>query len=222
MHHGIVKSFRKNRHQDIDGILLEDGTDVRFPPHIGRQVKVAISIGDAIKIDGQKKTKPRGEIVFEARRIQAAKETIEIPRPKAHHPKHTHSSDETMNAKGRLDEFHFNRHGELDGFRLDDETEVKFPPHLGSKLEQCFAVGDEVLAEGRRHETPKGDIHLHADRITNQKTNASINRHEEANAEGDADSLPSNADIMQELKEIRSMLERFVKTKLKPKAVRTK
>lgn len=222
MHHGIVKSFRKNHHQDIDGVLLEDGTDVRFPPHIGRQVKVAIKIGDAIKIDGQTKTKPRAEIVLEARRIQTRNEVIEIPRPKAHHPKPTHSSGEAMNANGRLVEFHFNRHGELDGFRLDDETEVKFPPHLGSSLERCVAVGDTVLAEGRRHETPKGDIHLHADRITNQKTNASVNRHDTGDAEGDADSLPSTADIMQELKEIRSILEKFTKSKLKPKAVRTK
>jgi len=63
-----------------------------------------------------------------------------------------------LQVTGTLTEFHFNHHGDVDGFRLDDNTEVKFPPHLMAQLESCAGVGDAVLVQGRRHLTPTGDV----------------------------------------------------------------
>lgn len=220
MHRGVVRRFRTNRHQDIDGLLLDDGTDVRFPPHVGHQIETCISIGDTITIDGETKTKPRGEVVFEARRIQWLDQTIEIHPPGPDQAKTTQHTDQAMNAHGKLVQFHWNRHGELDGFRLDDETEVKFPPHLAHSLEASINVGATVLVQGRRHVTPKGDVHLHADQIINQKTKSSVSRYElPVLAEGcDERAEPSLADIMRELKELRSLVEKLTKAKPKTKS----
>lgn len=219
MRRGIVKSFRRNHHRDIDGLFLDDGTEVRFPPHVGHQVEAAMTVGDMLKIDGETKTKPRGEVVFEARRIEGPHGAIDVHGPKNHRPNKAHEAEVAMNATGTLVEFHLNRHGDLDGFRLNDETEVKFPPHLAHELEACVAVGAIVLVEGRRHLTPKGDIHLHVDRIVNQVTQAVVSRHEPFRSVGhDTASQPSHSDILKEIKELRLLIEQLRMPKPKPKA----
>ncbi len=70
-----------------------------------------------------------------------------------------------MKAKGKIVEIQENKHGDADGFLLSDGTTVKFPPHVGESLMNDLKVGKLIDVNGRRHETPKGEVHLHADEI---------------------------------------------------------
>jgi hypothetical protein len=81
-----------------------------------------------------------------------------------------------MNASGVVEKFATNRHGDVDGLLLADGTEVKMPPHQGRELQALVKEGDKVQIEGRKHVTPHGDVHLHADRITAVATGSSIER----------------------------------------------
>ncbi|MBS0210135.1 MAG: hypothetical protein JSS27_14400 [Planctomycetes bacterium] len=47
---GVVKSFGKNPDGEIDRIELEDGQDVRFPPHVGERVSKVAKTGDEIEV----------------------------------------------------------------------------------------------------------------------------------------------------------------------------
>ncbi|SFJ59887.1 OB-fold nucleic acid binding domain-containing protein [Planctomicrobium piriforme] len=221
---GKVTELLKNDHDDVDGLLLDNGLQIHFPPHIGRKVVELVGKGDRVEVEGRKETLPRGEVVFEARRIESQGETIMVDRPAPPRgPKGKGRFEKPMNADGVISEMHENHRGDIDGFLLEDETEVKFPPHLSAELQELVQAGDEVRVEGRRHVTPHGDVHLHADRIIAVASGKTLERDEPGAGPGprpappakpsrdagiDRDAGPTNAEIMKELRELRKLVER--------------
>lgn len=205
---GRVKSFVKNGRGDVDGFELEDGVLVHFPPHLSTQVTQLVATGDRVQVAGRNDTLPKGETVFRAEQIEKGNVKIEIdePRPpRGPRPPHgpRHEADEPMTASGTIREFQKNRHGDIDGFLLADGTEVKVPPHQGSELQAITKVGDEVKIDGHRHQTPRGDIHLHADRITSTSTGKSFER-DEPHHKGP---VPPHVEILEELRSLRKLIE---------------
>lgn len=220
MHSGLVEKLLKNDRGHVDGLVFEDGFEVHFPPHVGRKVVELIKVGDKADVHGRQETRPRGEVVFEAVRIDSQGQTLTVDRPQPPHGpkgKAKGKSEKPMNASGAVKAFATNPHGAIDGLILDDDTVVKFPPHLGDALQELVDVGDKVQIEGRRHETPHGDLHLHADRVVAVASGKSLNRHgpgERSPAPPAAASKsrgqtpePTNAEILRELSEIRRLLE---------------
>lgn len=211
---GKVKSLLKNDHDDVDGLLLENDVRIHFPPHMGERITAVVKVGDTVRVEGTQQVTPRGETVFEITRLTSGEETVEIepprPKPGPKGPRH----EQPMNASGKVIEYARNPHGDVDGLVLKDGTEVKFPPHQSRALQDLVAIGDKVTIEGRRHVTPHGDVHLHADQITaNGRTieregprhGPKGPKHGPGAYENDG---PTNADLLRELKAIRQLLEK--------------
>lgn len=234
---GQVTELLRNPQDDVDGFRLADGTVVRFPPHVGVKVAELIGPGDEVEVRGRDETRPDGAEVFEASRIDSGDRTIAVRAPHGpkgdpkhgskgdpkHGPKPGPKPGPPMAAAGRVASFAENRHGDVDGLTLDDGTVVKVPPHRGADLQDAVAVGDDVRIEGRRHETPKGDVHLHADRVTAGGRTWLRDDSDDRPAPHDGpaphdrpvppraeapDNGVSNADLLRELREIRRVLER--------------
>ncbi len=211
---GKVKSLLKNDHDDVDGLLLENGVRVHFPPHMGERITAVVDVGDTVRVEGSQQVTPRGEKVFEITRLTSGKETVEIEHPRPKPGPKGPRDEQPMNAAGKVTEYARNPHGDVDGLILKDGTEVKFPPHQSRALQDLVAIGDKVTIEGRRHVTPRGDVHLHADQI--EAHGQTIERegprhgpkgpkHGPGAAEHDG---PTNADLLRELKAIRQLLEK--------------
>jgi nucleotide-binding universal stress UspA family protein len=49
---GVVAGWNRNRKGEFDGLLLEDGTEVRFPPHRGEAIRAAICEGTRVEASG--------------------------------------------------------------------------------------------------------------------------------------------------------------------------
>jgi nucleotide-binding universal stress UspA family protein len=49
---GTVRGWKENRHGDRDGLYLEDGTEVRFPPHRAREIQSLIGEGTSVEVLG--------------------------------------------------------------------------------------------------------------------------------------------------------------------------
>ncbi len=164
---GKVTDLTNNAHNDPDGWKLDNGQIVHVPPHAFADLNAQVKAGASVKAFTVKKQRPDGTFVNEAIVVEVNDQRIAIlpPAPPTH-PKHPHSDEKPMKAKGKIASFHENKHGDVDGFQLSDDTTVKFPPHMGKSLSKELKVGTEVSVNGNRHETPKGDIHLHADDIT--------------------------------------------------------
>lgn len=125
--------------------------------------------------------------------------------------------EQPMKATGIVEELAKNKHGDIDGLLLKDGIVVKFPPHQGEELEALVKPGDEVRVAGRRHETPDGEIHLHADKITLTATGRSLERDEPAapppprtnkpGRHGPKDAVPPHEQILAELRSLRKLIE---------------
>lgn len=211
---GKVTSRLKNDHGDVDGLQLENGVRVHFPPHMADRIMAVVEIGDTVEVDGRQEVTPDGAKVFEITRLTSGKQTVQIEHPR-HGPGPEGPRDEQpMNAAGKVIEYARNPHGDVDGLTLKDGTVVKFPPHQARELLDLVAIGDKVTIEGRRHVTPRGEIHLHADQI--EANGQAITR--EGPKHGPKgpkhgpgafdDNGPTNADLLRELKAIRQLLEK--------------
>jgi hypothetical protein len=205
---GRVKELTKSPRGAVDGFILENDSQIHFPPHLGDRVAKAVTEGDRVEITGRFVALPNGEQVFEATQIVGRGGTINIdnepPRPgrlPPAGPRGRRMGDEPMTKAGTFREFVTNPHGDVDGLLLSDGTEVKVPPHQGSELMSVVKEGDEIRIEGRRHETPHGEIHLHADRIIGSSAGKVFEREEPAGRAAE------NAEILKELREIRRLLE---------------
>ncbi len=217
---GIIRDFVRNDHDDIDGFRLDSDVYVHFPPHIGGEVTASFDVDDRVTVDGHDDTLPQGEHVFKATRIAGKDRTIYVEPPDApSRPRHQGPTDEPrMNAEGTVRELTANRHGDMDGFVLEDGTLVKFPPHQSRALQEFVSVGDRVSVAGRRHETPAGDIHLHADLITLASTGKTLERDEshhhrrpprsgKIRQQDEGPGPEGHEEILRELREIRQLLE---------------
>jgi hypothetical protein len=215
---GQIAKLLRNDRGDLDGLELEDGKQIRFPPHVGIAVEKCVKVGDSVTAQGREETRPRGEKVFEAAQIESQGTTLVIERPRPPRgPRPGGRPEPPMSAKGKIRSVATNPHGDVDGLMLEDGTEVKFPPHQGRELSRLVSKGDEVNVEGRRHETPHGDVHLHADRITNVATGKSVERDEPHGRrpppphgprnEASADYAPQLDEILHEVRELRRLIE---------------
>lgn len=223
---GLVAKFVDNDRGDVDGFVFEEGKHVHFPPHVGAAVTKAIQVGDQVTVRGRQETRPRGERVFAAQLIDAGEAKIKIEPPRPTHARRPGRSAEgpPMEATGVVKKLSVNPHDDVDGFTLDDGTIVKFPPHQGSELAAIISIDAEVKVTGRRHETPQGDVHLHADRVTVAATGNSLERdeprdrplpppphargpHDRGPQGGDVGPAAPHEEILRELREIRFLLE---------------
>ncbi len=167
---GSVAALTMNDRGEPDGWKLEDGQSVHIPPHAFAPLSDLVKPGVKVIATVVESQLPDGNSVNEAIvvEVEGHRFAITPPAPKAPPVKPTppNKAESDMKAKGKIVEIQENKHGDADGFVLSDGTTVKFPPHVGESLIKDLKVGQQISVNGRRHETPKGEVHLHADEIT--------------------------------------------------------
>lgn len=84
----------------------------------------------------------------------------------------TPGSGTPVTVSGTLAGWKRNHHGDLDGFYLDDGSEVHFPPHRADGIQEVVREGVRVEARGER----RGG-HIHAFIVTNPESEASTEAH---------------------------------------------
>lgn|GEM_PF-1761027 len=52
---GRISGWRRNPRGEVDGFYLEDGAEVRFPPHRGAQIKAALHEGENVEVRGERR-----------------------------------------------------------------------------------------------------------------------------------------------------------------------
>lgn len=238
---GKVASWTTNKGGDVDGFKVGENTVVHFPPHHGQEVSTWLKLEDDVTVFAKLKSRPDGSEVMEAVVMQRGDDAMLVPGPKPrpgqpHHPKpHDRKlgpdntgdrEEQPMSVRGKVTEMHENREGIIDGFKVDAKSEVKFPPHQSEAILLSIRVGDEVVVDGHRHETPKGDIHLHAHRVSSGETVIEVDRpapkkhernashekpfpkgHDGEKGKGNVQGRPPHVQIVDELRKIRELLQ---------------
>lgn len=145
---GRVAQYTMTPKGDVDGLVLDDGTQIHLPAHFSASLVFIVRPGDQVAVEGRK----HGP-VLEASRIQNTATGLafdnEGRRREADPPK-----PERVEGKVR-----FALHGpkgDVNGAILDDGTVVRFPPDLASP--DKVAPGRSLVADGPVHVTPMGRV----------------------------------------------------------------
>lgn len=135
---GTVQQYLLNPHGEVDGLLLSDGTVVKFPPHLGMTLATSMKTGDAVTVVGfLGPTIPQGRAIKALTITNTKTGQTLVDQPPATRPLPPDLRGMTRTAltvSGTLTRFLANPHGEIDGLILSGGEQVKFPPHQGALI----------------------------------------------------------------------------------------
>lgn len=88
---------------------------------------------------------------------------------------------DTRTVRGKVERFTSAPMGEKDGAFLDDGSWLHWPPHLQDRFTAILNKGDQVRATGRTETGPAGDKHFEVQRVTNLRTDETVENPDFAN-----------------------------------------
>ncbi|HLW90088.1 MAG TPA: hypothetical protein VKS78_02145 [Roseiarcus sp.] len=159
---GAFERFILNPHGDPDGLILADGGEVHFPPHLAADVRAAVEKDrkGALRFRG---VWPRGGSVFAAVAIETASgRIIDNGPPKQREedgkPIKSKQKREPMTAEGVVRRALHGPKGETRGALLEDERIIRFAPHEASRLTRFLLPGQPIAVRGEGLTSPLGVV----------------------------------------------------------------
>lgn len=143
---GTVARWLSNPDGEVDGLLLADGTQVAFPPHLSADVTQALKPRDTVKLTGW-----REGSVFRAQAIRnaASGTTVRDDGPPARPPAPREPGALTaIAASGRIDTLLYGPRGEVNGVVLQGGEVVRFPPHASRQYGALLQRGAMLSTRG--------------------------------------------------------------------------
>jgi hypothetical protein len=150
--HGKVAQYSLTPRGEVDGVILDDGTQVHLPPHLGAQLVFAVKPGDQISVRGLK-----------AREIPLI-EAVSVTNDATHlsvvdsGPPGPGGTEQTLQASGHVKAQLHGPRGELNGVLLEDGTIIHLPPDEADRLAVQLAVGQPLYVTGDGMASPLGKV----------------------------------------------------------------
>jgi hypothetical protein len=143
--HGTVERFLCNPHGELDGLILRDGTEVHFPPHLSEAVRSALKPGAAVKIHG---LRPRSASMLIAVQLTASESQRVIvddgPDDRLRHEQPRRPFD----VQGRVARTLHGPKGEPRGALLEDGSIVRLGKHARAEARALLTAGSVLAARG--------------------------------------------------------------------------
>ncbi len=150
--HGKVAQYSLTPRGEVDGLLLDDGTQVHLPPHLGAQLVFAIKPGDLITVRG---LKAREILLIEA--VSVANDATHVTVVDAG-PPGPRGAGQALQASGHVRAQLHGPRGELNGVLLEDGTIIHLPPEEADRLAAELAVGQPLYVTGDGIASPLGKV----------------------------------------------------------------
>ncbi|WP_454723357.1 MULTISPECIES: hypothetical protein [Cupriavidus] len=147
---GTVARFLTNPDGDVDGFMTDDGTLVRFPPHMSAQLTSAVRRGDLVQVSGRREEGGS----FAAQRIidtRNGRQVIDEPPMRGAPPLPRAARGEglsRLSAQGQVARVTTAPRGEPDGVILSDGTVIKLAPPVAQQFAPLMRTGATVSAQG--------------------------------------------------------------------------
>ena len=166
--HGKVAQYDLTPRGDIDGLILADGAEVHFPPHLGSEVQAAVHPGDDVTIRGDKE----GPVV-RAGSIAVGSGAPIVDRgpppggpqgepqggpaggPRGG-PRDNGVARQALTDTGVVKMALHGPRGELNGVLLEDGTMVHLPPPEATRLADTLKPGQPIAVRGEGVDGPTG------------------------------------------------------------------
>lgn len=153
---GKVAEYSLTPRGDIDGVILEDGTQVHLPPHLGNQLTQVAKPGDDVTVRG---LRARAIPVIQAVSIRSdhsGQTVADVGGPPVAPPQPINTPYQWLNVEGRVREPLYGPRGDMNGALLEDGTQVHVPPDQATKLDQDLRAGQTLVAQGYGVSGPYG------------------------------------------------------------------
>jgi hypothetical protein len=151
---GTVARLLPTPRGEVDGLLLEDGRLVRFPPHMSAALLGVVGQGDAVVIEGM--SGPAGNEIRAWRISNRATGRSVTEAPPTFPPEARAWSGRDMRVSGIVRRTLTGGRGEANGAILEDGTVVRFPPHVGEAFANLLVPGARLIAQGYGSSGPAG------------------------------------------------------------------
>lgn len=144
---GQVAQYSLTPRGDVDGLILQDGTQVHLPPHLGGQLVQAVKPGDTVTIRG---LKAEALPLIKALSVSndASGQAVVDSGPPVMPPQPLGMSHQWQQAQGRIRALLYGPRGDMNGALLEDGTQIHLPPDQAATLAQDLQPGRTLVAAG--------------------------------------------------------------------------
>jgi hypothetical protein len=154
---GTISRYTLTPQGDVDGLILADGTEVHFPPHLSTQLVYAIKPGDAVTIRGLKALNAP-LIAAIAITNNATGATVVDRGPGAGPGPGPRGARQAMSLQGRVQMSLHGPRGELNGAMVEDGAILRLPPPAAERLAALLMPGQTILIQGDGLTTAMGRV----------------------------------------------------------------
>src|SRR5260370_4080594 len=154
---GRVARLLPTPHGEVDGLLLEDGLLVRFPPHLSAPLLGVVGQGDAVVVDGMPAGIGTDIRAWRITNPTTGRSVTDAPPPFPPEPRTW--SERDMRVSGIVRRALTGGRGETNGVILHDGTVVRFPPPVGEPVATLVLPGARPIAQGYGSGAPAGSPH---------------------------------------------------------------
>jgi hypothetical protein len=149
---GTVRQYTLTPRGDVDGLILNDGTEIKVPPHLTGQIVFSIRPGDAVTIRG---LRAKAVALVDAASItnDTSGRTIVDNGP----PGHNAVGAQTT-ISGRVILALHGKRGEMNGALLDNGVNVRLPPQEADRLQTLLQPGQTITVRGDVLSTALGTV----------------------------------------------------------------
>jgi hypothetical protein len=147
---GIVTRYLLDPRGEIEGLMLQDGTQMHITSRAADKLLQAIKPGHRVRVHGRRQSDAplvQADVIFNASTgtIFTVPFRLDYPIPE----QEQHLSMTEMKAEGSIEVLLFHAlKGIVHGMLLSDGTQVRLPPDIGEELRRSFRLGEQVIAEG--------------------------------------------------------------------------
>jgi hypothetical protein len=147
---GTVRQYLMNPRGEVDGLLLNDSTQINFPPHMADELIGAVKPGQQVNIQGDRERDSvvKADVITNSRTGQSVVEHAPSWKDRRMPPHLRRLSMNEMQASDAIVALLYAPRGEIRGFILADGTQVHVRPDVGDSLARVLTVGETVQAEG--------------------------------------------------------------------------
>jgi hypothetical protein len=148
---GKVAQYSLTPRGDVDGLILDDETEVHLPPHLGAQLVFTVKKpGDQVTVRG---LKARDIPTVDAASVtnDATHQTVTDNGPPG-------PGGPTLQASGQIKAQLHSPRGDLNGVLLQDGTIIHLPPDQAQQIAAQLAVGQPIYVTGEGSVSPLGKV----------------------------------------------------------------
>ncbi len=150
---GTVKQYTLTPRGDVDGLILNDGTEVKLPPHLTAQIVYAVRPGDAVSIRGMR---ARAVPLVDAASVtNTATGAMVVDNGPPDGPERAVTE---ITSTGKVSAALHGKRGEVNGAVLENGTVLRMPPPDADRYQSLLQAGQTVSVRGRNLVTPLGTV----------------------------------------------------------------